>query len=153
MKMNKSTKIEDDPLWREAYDISEYLYRELAKFPDEEKWYARDKLHSAITNFTFGISLAIGNIDPLGGEFEWSNTRKYSEALRATYVFAGRQKMIELDPGMVVRLDKMRAQIDARMADVFEKSEKSREEKVKKELGSLLEKYEIWKKMGSEDGQ
>jgi len=72
---------------------------------------------------------------------------KYTNALRALYRFAGRRKLIELDPEIMVRLDKFCTAVGAALEQARQQSELRRKEETTEELNPWHEKYEIWKAM------
>ena len=63
------------------------------------------------------------------------------------YIFACKQKFLELDPEIVVKIDKLLKEINANIATV----KKEAENKAKKELEPWLEKYSLWKEMQGDD--
>jgi hypothetical protein len=147
---NMSVKIEDRPIWKEACDLAEFMYGKLSDFPEEEKWYTATKLRSATIDFMYFASLAVGNTNPVGREFDWINVRKNAAALLTVYRFAGRQKFIELEPEIMVRITKMLTKVDTIIAEAQENGERFRVEESKKDLKPWLEKYEIWKQIEQE---
>lgn len=144
---NEQPSNEEDSLLREAEKLTEYMYEKLADFPDEEKWYTATKLRSAAVDFIFFVSIAVGNTNPVGREFDWINARKFTTAVTTIYRFAGRQKFIELDPAIMVRLKALSKQIDAIVVKARKNSEHFRTEEAKKDLQPWLEKYNIYRQL------
>jgi hypothetical protein len=59
------------------------------------------------------------------------------------YTFAAKHKFLDLEPELIVELDKILAEIDKRIDDSDRESKKKNNE----ELEPLLEKYRLWQKM------
>jgi hypothetical protein len=66
------------------------------------------------------------------------------------YRFAGRQKFIDLDPQIMVRLDKLLIDIDAQRIAAMEQEKKHLDTERQDGLKPWLEKYEIWKQITQE---
>lgn len=147
----KPHKLEDDPLWREANELAEYFYGKLAEFPEEEKWHTASKLHNAAADFVFWMGLSLSNVSATGQEHDWAHARKYTGALKTMYRFAGRQHFIDLDPQIMVRLNKLLEQIDDRIEQGKAKSEAFQATESEKDLRPWLKKYQIWKEMSNEE--
>lgn len=142
-------RLEDDPLWNEANALAAYFYDKLGDFPEEEKWHTQSKLHNAAADFIFWMGLSLSNVSTSGQEHDWAYARKYIGALKTVYRFAGRQKFVELDPEIMVRLDKLMAQVDKRIQQAYVKSEEFRTTEAEKDLKPWLKKYEIWRKLNN----
>lgn len=59
------------------------------------------------------------------------------------YIFASKEQMVELDPELVVRIDKLVGNIDTEQ----EAGQKEILHKTEEELKPWLEKYRIWQKI------
>jgi hypothetical protein len=145
--ITKPGKLEDDALWREACDLAEFMYGKLDDFPQDEKWNSAVKLRNAANDLMFVIGQASGSANPIGAEYEWGNARKYASGLKTIYRFTGRQKFIDFDPSIMVRLDKLIEQIDKQ----FDKGEKRSEAYWQKDINDWHKKYKLWKKMNHEN--
>lgn len=108
----KLTQLEDSPIWKEVVDLVEYMYGKLGDFPEDEKWATESKLRNSSNDLMFSVAEAIGDSSPAATEYSWSHARKHATALKAVYRFAGRQKFIDLDPEIMVRLNGVIKQID-----------------------------------------
>lgn len=124
----------------EAGELAEYMYSKLADFPEEEKWETARKLRSSANDLLFFTAQAIGNATPSGAEYEWGSARKSAVALKAIYRFAARQKFIELEPEIMVRLDTFIKQINIEV----DKARKQAEANDKKDMDNWLKQYKIW---------
>lgn len=139
-------KLRTNPLWKDTYELVEYIYGKIDEiidnFPDE-KWTTAAKLRNSANDSLFYIAQSIGNIATDGAEYDWSNARKSLFALQTMYIFAGKQKFVQLDPEIIVKIDELLKKIDSGT----ETSKKEAERKTKKELEPWLEKYHLWKEM------
>lgn len=147
MSDKKPIKLEDEPLWREACDLAEYLYGKLHEFPEEEKWQTQSKLRSAANDLMYYVAQGLGNPNPNSSEYDWGYARRSAGSAKTMYRFAGRQKFIDLDPGVMVRIDKVIDQIDAQ----FAKSSKKSEDYNRKDIEHWRKKYEISKEIENEN--
>ena len=73
----KPVKLEDDPLWREANELAEYMYGKLPEFPDDERWSSVSKIRSSANDLMFYVGQAVTNAVPVGAEYEWGNASKH----------------------------------------------------------------------------
>lgn len=140
-KTSPSKKLEDNPMWKEACDLAEYVYGKLHELPEEEKWHTTSKLRSSANELMFYCSQALSNANPAGLEYDWGNTKRSAGSLKTMYRFAGRQGFIELEPEIMVRLNKLIELIDVEI----EKSYKTTKEYNDKDLERWREKYKLWK--------
>lgn len=143
------TKLEENELWKEVCDLAEHIYSKLDEFTEEEKWHTETKLRSSANNLMFDVSQAAANINlpGTGAEFDWRNARRQAYTLKTMYRFAGRQKFIELEPEVMVRLDKIIKQIDKE----FEKAHRQTFEYNKKEFELWQKRYDLWKNASVEE--
>ena len=96
----------------------------------------------------FSVAQAVGNSSPSATEYDWGQARRSASALKTMYRFAGRQKFVELDPNIMVRLDKIIYDISIGSDEAYSRSEDfSREEfKIwlkKLEIQKELEKWKL----------
>jgi hypothetical protein len=151
-KNEKPGKLEDDPLWREVNELVEYMYARLDDFDSVEKWATASKLRHAACNLLDYVGVSAGSSNPYGGKYDWGNVRKYASEVKTVYRFAGRQKFIEFDPAIMVRLDKIIVEIDkrAQQAEEFDEAERKKtEDERQKDLDAWREKHKLWKEMNS----
>ena len=149
MTKNNSAKLirlENDPLWREACDMAEHVYSLLYEMPADEKWATVSKMRQSANDLMFYVGQAVSNTVPVGAEYEWGNASKALGGLKTLYRFAGRQHFIELDPAIMVRLDKMFERIDAERNKATEKTKASEQH----QLELWREQYQIWRKMNDQ---
>jgi len=146
-KSSKPQKIEDSSIWKEANALAEFVYTKLPEFPDEERWDSQRKLRTAANELIFNIAKAVTNTIPMGAKYDWSYARKELAALKTMYRFAGRQKFIELDPEIMVRLDHLGTAIDAELASAREAEVKETKRMQTEDLKPWQEKYRLWKEM------
>lgn len=147
MKEIKLVKLEDNPLWREACDLAEYVYGKLPDLPDDEKWDTTRKLRQSANDLMFYVGQAVTNGLPVGATFEWGSASKALGGLKTMYRFAGRQKFIELDPQIMVRLDKLNERIQQEIHGAAEKTSQNEEH----QLNLWREQYKLWRKMNDQD--
>jgi hypothetical protein len=62
------------------------------------------------------------------------------------YIFAAKQNMTELDPELIVKIDKLVSQIDAEQ----DSSQNEIKRKTEEELKPWLEKYRIWREISKD---
>jgi site-specific recombinase XerD len=140
-------KLEDNPLWREACDLAEYVYGLLHEFPEEEKFDTVAKLRHASNDLMFNTAQAVSNKAPAGAEYEWSYVLRNINSLKTMYRFAGRQKCIKLDPEIMVRCDKLAKQANTEIEKAAAKTKANE----KKQLDLWREQYRLWRKMHEQD--
>lgn len=143
--MKNDNKLTDNALWKEANAIAEHMYaklEELERTPDE-KWNSERKIRNAANDVIFFIAQSVGNYLPEAAEYDWNNARKNLFALRTVYTFAHKQRFISLEPEIVVKIDKLLADIESEI----DKTKKEAEAKSKQDMEPWLEKYRLWKEM------
>ncbi|HSX36018.1 MAG TPA: hypothetical protein VLH84_03745 [Patescibacteria group bacterium] len=146
LKTPEPLKLENSALWKEVNSLVEHLYGRLSALPEDEKWNSVYKIRTASTDLVFYVGMALGNGAPMGGEYEWGNARKHAAALKTIYRHVGRLKLMELDPDVMVRLDKIIKQIDEELAVAYKRIDAVNDA----ELKPWLEKYRIWQEMNKE---
>ncbi len=140
-KIGATGKIEDMPVWQEACALGEYMYGILHEFSEDEKWETERKIRSAANDVMYYVAQAVANGLPSSSEYDWANARKSLSALKTLYRFAGRQKMVRIDPEIMVRVDKLMADLDAETVKAYEATE----EYNRKDIEMWRKKYEFWK--------
>lgn len=142
----QSDKLRSDPVWQDASAISEYIYSQLdhliENYP-EEKWATASKLRTAANDGLFFISKAVAGTTPDSNLHDWDQARRLYFALQAQYLLASKQHFIQLDPTMVVKLDKLLATI----TQVIDSTNIDIQVQADKELEPWLKKYDIWRKI------
>lgn len=133
-------------LEKQAFALADFMYGLLDEFPEDEKWVTSQKLRISANDLLYYTAQAIGNITPSGTEYEWANASKHGTALRTLYIFAARQKFIDLDPNIVVKLDKLLQEINHQSQLVKKRITAANE----KEHKLWREKYKQWKAMNNE---
>jgi hypothetical protein len=143
---NIPTKIRDDVLWQDVYKLVEHVYGKIddliADFPAEE-WTTANKLRNAANDSLFYVSQAIGNAAPEASKYDLNNARKNLFTIQSMYTFAGKQKFLDLEPDLIIELDRILAEVDRRI----DHSDKESKKKNNEELEPWLEKYRLWQKM------
>jgi hypothetical protein len=139
------TKLEDDPIWKEACALAEYMYAHLHTLPEEEKWETQHKLRGSANDMMYYTSQAIGLGWLQGATYEWSQVRKFANALKAMCRFAGRQGMLELEPDIMVRLDAFIKQVDQKFSAALKETEATNKE----EMEDWRKQYVMWQQMGT----
>jgi len=146
--MKQPDTLRNNPIWKETYSLSEYMYSKLeeiiAKFPDE-RWSTGSKIRNATNDSIFYVSLAVGSSLSSATEYEWNNARKNLFALQTMYIFADKQKFLELDQNIVERIDSLLKEIDAQV----DAAKKASKEKDQEDLEPWLEKHKLWKEINS----
>lgn len=147
--MKKQTKkLEDNAIWKESFKLAEYIYEKLAEFPSEEEFNTTSKLRNSANDLIFAVSQAIGvEATPSSAEYDWSSARRYLFSLKTMYRFACRQQFIELDPEIMVSLDKLIKQVEENQQKARKKLEKKIKAQYKQDMEPWLEKYKLWKEM------
>jgi hypothetical protein len=143
---NIPKKIRDDVLWQNVYKLVEHIYSKIddliINFPTEE-WTTASKIRNSANDSLFYISQAIGNVAPEAGKYDLSNARKSLFTLQSMYTFAAKQKFLDLEPELIVKLDRILAEVDERI----DLGDRELKKKNKEELELWLEKYRLWQKM------
>lgn len=139
-------KLRENALWKETYAIAAFMYGkidELVENHPDEKWVMASKFRTAASDSMFYMAQSIGTaVDDANG-YDWSNARRSLFALQTMYIFATKQKLLELEPSIVVRIDALIAAIDLQIA----KNKKDAEAATKKDMEPWLEKYRLWREM------
>jgi len=123
MNDNKATDPENDPLLKEASDLAEYIYGILHDLPEEERWNTEAKLRQAANDLMFHTALAIGNASPSNNEFDWGYVRKDAYALKVMYRFAARQKFLQLEPEIMIRLRAFIKAVNKKSQEAYRQTE------------------------------
>ena len=142
IKAPKLEPMEKSELWQEACDLAQLVYDAAADFPPEQSFNTASKLRMAAIDLMYAVSQGLGNSNPSGREYDWGFARKGAFGLKTLYRFSGKQKFLELDPHVMVRLDKVLKLIDAEVEKGYAESAA----KYKEEMESWRLKYEMWKK-------
>ncbi len=141
-----SKKIREDELWQSVYGVVQHIYgkidRLIDSFPNEE-WTTASKLRESANDSLFYVSQAVGSAVPESDIYDLNTARKNLFTLQSMYTFAAKQKLIELEPELIVTIDKILIEIDARIATSKKESRQKRDE----DLEPWLEKYQLWQKM------
>lgn len=135
-------KQEDSAVWKEANALAEYIYSILDKIPQED-WSVASKLRISSTDMIFYCSQAINNTNPSGQEFDWGYTRKAVGTSKTLYRFVGRQKLIKLDPEIMVRFDRLIDLIDIEVQKAYDQTAAQSE----KELDVWRKKHKLSKEV------
>ncbi len=139
-------KLRNDRLWKDVYGLVQHMHGNaqdiIADFPDEQ-WATASKLRNAASDSLFHASQAVGNASPDTSQYDWNNTRKNLFTLQAMYTFAAKQKFLELEPEIVVKIDGLLEEIDEKISA----SKKAIDTRNKEELEPWLEKYRVWQKL------
>ena len=140
---NKTLRSHD--LWKSAYAIAQFTYEQaaviVAEYPDE-KWTIATKLRNSASDYVLHVSEAISDV-PESSEYDWSNAKRSLFALQSIYILATKQKLLETDPDIIVKIDAILAAIEKNITA----SKEAKQAKKKEELESWLEKYQIWQKI------
>ncbi len=139
----KLQKLDKQPLWIKTSEVVEYMYGKIDELPDYEKWTTAIKIRNASSDLLFAIAQALGDSSPAATEFGWSQARKHATSLKAIYRFACRQKFLEIEPGIMVKLDEILDLIDTEVKDAFSRTKKANLE----EIESWQKKYKMWEEM------
>ncbi|HUS26403.1 MAG TPA: hypothetical protein VMY99_03585 [Nevskiaceae bacterium] len=124
--MSKSSQLvsaEDLALYEEVFGVAEYMYSKLPEIPLEEKWDTTAKLRRLANDLLFSTSQAVGNTSPTGSEYDWGAAHKHAFSLRAMYRLGGRQKFINLEPEMMLKLDRLIKQLDSRVDGAYKQTD------------------------------
>jgi site-specific recombinase XerD len=138
MKDNVTLK-EASALAHSMYEVANAIETELL----DEKWRTASKLKNAANDSYFYMAQVFGAGKAQALEFDCISARKNLNTLKAMYVFAAKQNMTELDPALVVKIEKMISEIDAAQ----ESSQTEVKRKAEEELKPWLEKYRIWQQI------
>ncbi len=135
-------QLEKDPIWKETLAVVEYMYSILDEFPEDEKWGTMAHVRSASTYLLYTVAQGIGNGAPTGSEYDWGNALKHLSGLKAMCVLAYKQRFVKIDPTIMVRMDELLKQIDARQDESL-KVAKNHEAK---DMANWQKRYDLWKK-------
>lgn len=139
-------KIREDMFWQSVYKLVVHIYGKfddlIANFPNEE-WATASKLRNSANDSLFYVSQVVGNAAPELSRYDLNNARKNLFTLQSMYIFAAKQKFLDLEPELVVETDKILTEIDKRI----KATDEATKEKNKEELEPWLEKYRLWQKM------
>ena len=138
--------MKNNPYLTEASNVAEQMYRiadEIENREPDEKWRTVSKLKNSANDAYFYIAQVAGAGKAQSFEFDCVNARKYMNTLKSMYVFASKQDLVELEPELVVRIERLIAIID----DEQISSQQQIKSKTDEELKPWLEKYRIWQKI------
>jgi hypothetical protein len=152
MSSKPSVKLRDidkDPLIEEALYLADYMYEKAGtpEFQDDERWRLSRELKDVSVFVVTETAMAVGNDGLAGTEFLWGNVRKQISRLRAVYRFAGKQGFLQIDPEVMVRIDKFIQQVSDQVQEAYDRTEAASE----KELNVWAKKHKLWKEIGKND--
>lgn len=140
--------LRDNKIWKDTYDIAQFIYAkvdELNEHHPDEKWDSVSKLKSSAIDSIYYISQAVGSMEADAAIYEWNSARKSLFALQSIYLFDTKQNMLDLEPSIIVKIDKLISEIDIEIANANRVSKQITNE----DLEPWLKKYEIWRKLQS----
>lgn len=117
-KTANNRKLRNDLLWKQGLSLAQNIYSSLEEFehfPDEKL--TKMRLRQSAFDTLFYLSLAIGNYDLTSAVVDWTHACRCLFALQAVYIFACRQKFIELEPQLILEMDTMLEVCRARIAE------------------------------------
>jgi hypothetical protein len=135
--------LEKSELWKLANDIAGHVYSKLPELPEEEKWHTESDLRGNATDTLYYLAQALGTGTPGGAEYDFGNARKYASSLKGIYRFASRQHFFELEPEVMVKINRLIALIDEELTNAHKLTEAVNEA----ELEQWRTKYKLWKDM------
>jgi hypothetical protein len=141
--------MEENSLLNTAAEIAHEMYSVADMIEAEsvdEKWRTVSKLKNTANDAYFYVAQVAGAGKDQSLEYDCINARKNLDTLKSMYIFASKEKMIELDPELVVNIDKLIVKIDAEQ----KASQKETKRKTEEELQPWLEKYRIWQKISKD---
>ncbi len=142
----KTVPLEKNEVWQEVSSLADYFYGILADFPASEHYTAVSKIRFAVIDVLYSVSQGLGNASDSGREYDWTYAKKFLSGLKGIYIFSGKQSFIELDPQIVVRMDKLSKIFDEQIEQGFKDSNVA----YKREIDSWKERYDSWKKLNEE---
>lgn len=147
--MSKDSELRDNPIWKEATSLSKYMFdqTEFTKDVLDEQWDTARRIRSSVKDLIFYVSQAIGSVIPGADEYDWNYAHKSLFAMQSMYIFATKQEMIDLEPAIVVKIDKLLAMIKQEFKKSQIKNQKEIDKKIENEVKPWREKYKIWKEM------
>jgi len=123
-------KIRDDPRWKQGYELAQHMYdllEELVQSHPEERWVTHNKIRVATSDMLFCLSLAISNDNPENAIYDWMNARKCLFALQAMYMFACKQRFLDVEPDIVLQIDTMLKAYETKIAVLRQESARHEE--------------------------
>ncbi|RYF29136.1 MAG: hypothetical protein EOO17_02605 [Chloroflexi bacterium] len=142
------TTLRNDPIWKDANAVAEHIFEHTLKTlddTDDETWNFASQLRSGAVDMIFEIGRAVGSDTQSPAEFEWNSARKNLAGLQAVYLFAGKRRLLVIDPSFVVQVDKLLKDLSAKITD----SKTTQKQLTKQELKPWVEKYNLWKEMNA----
>lgn len=139
-------KLRNDKFWQEIAQLAEIAYDSSYLIIDahpEEEWNSASKLRNSAIDMMFYASQALGGKLEEHTEQDWDSVRKNLFSLQSIYIFAGKQHFLELDPDVVVIIDRMIKEVDERLSI----ASKALSDRRTNDLQPWLEKYKLWQKM------
>jgi len=106
--------LRDNHIWKDTYEIAQYVYVKLEELADnypDEKWSTVIKLRSSAVDSIFYVSQAVGSMESDATIYDWNNARKNLFALQTIYLFVTKQKMLDIEPDLIVKIDKLISRI------------------------------------------
>ena len=142
-----SNPVGSEYMLAEANYIAEFMYGLLSELPEEETYYAGSKLRGGANDVLFYTAEALGDTSASATDYDWTATRKHVSGLKTMYRFCSRQQYFEIDPSVMVRINKFIEQIDVAI-DYCRQQTKIEADK---DLDQWRQKYKLWKEMSDEN--
>jgi site-specific recombinase XerD len=112
-------KLEDSAIWRGADKIAQKVFEIFDQLPEEEKALLKWKFCNRAFDLTSDIAEACGTFVPKDAEYSLSMARRALFSIKNTYLYLAKRGIIEIDPQFVVDIDKLVADIDAEVRNVW----------------------------------
>lgn len=122
-------KLEDSDLWQHAQKVCKVMYELNDHLSEEERATLGYRLRGKAFDITADIAEAVGAIDYRDSEFPLSMARKAVFSLKNVYRFLGVQKIVSIDPDIMLSLDELVAKIDHEVTQAWEKIDAYESEK------------------------
>jgi len=118
--MKQVAKIEDSILWKDMYSLATFIFSDLDGLPKEEDFQLKYELKSSAYGISNYTASALGAISPADKLQHFSRVRSALFSMKAAMKSAHSRYDYIIDPDIMLKIDRLVANIDAEVASATE---------------------------------
>lgn len=117
-------KLEDSPLWKLSFEIAKTMLALCSEFPEDENYGLETQIRRSAREIPNAVAEAHGSLDPRDTVWQLGKARSAFFAAKSTLKLCFSEKLFEVDPDLMVNIEKAVAEIDNEVATFEEKKDK-----------------------------